>query len=235
MMTMARIVWIGSLLVAVGVGVTLAQSNGGQFCVRAFEDANGNGSRDPGEALIQSGFSANLQNAGGVVIDSASIEQSDTRASGLICFQGLPAGDYGLFVTSAVYQPTASDRLTASIQPGELPALLEFGAQRIDGDIDLQAIEAANTSAQAEDDAALERLAVSTLGAVGAMFVTLLIGLLLYIFVMRPPRSYQSAAYPVEGDPYARFRPPSQRPGHPPRQRQHPPDDESYPDSQDFT
>lgn len=200
-----RLTWTilaAALTVTVWAAPAAAQQNGGQFCVRAFEDLNGNQVRDPGEPLIQSGITANLQDADGVIIAIATMEESSTRAQGLICFRDLPAGQYGVFVTTATFTPTTVDNITGTIGPGQLPAVLEYGAQRI------EAAAAPVIAAEDPTNNTLERLLIAALGGVTAMIVVALIGFALFWFFVRPRRPAQPAG-PV--DPYARYRPPQQR------------------------
>ncbi|RMG71026.1 MAG: hypothetical protein D6711_16215, partial [Chloroflexi bacterium] len=71
-----------------------AQNTGGQFCVRAFLDTNANQIRDPGEPILPGNISVNLLDDSGAIILTDTLENSTTRASGLVCFNNLPAGQY---------------------------------------------------------------------------------------------------------------------------------------------
>jgi hypothetical protein len=193
------------ILLMVGVWDAAAQSDGtdgtnqadGQFCVRAFIDANANGQIDPGEEFIEANLVANLQTADGVVIDTQSMSDSPTRAQGLLCF-ALSPGDYRVFVTSAVYEPTTDAALTATINAAGLPAVLEYGGQVI-------GVEPSSAEPAPEDNP-LERLLVSTMAAVIAMLVFGGLGLVWYLLALRP-RLKQSESQPT-ADSDARFRRP---------------------------
>lgn len=206
-----------AVLLAAGLVASAQDAPGGAFCARAFDDVNGDQQRDPLEPMLAVGFAVHLQNADGVVIASQAVEESPDRGAGLVCFRGLAAGQYGLFVTSAIYRPTTPSQMVASITPGELPVVLSYGAQRID-----LGINPADYAAAQTDDGGMERLVAASLGAAAAMLVTLLIGALMFFFVMRAPASARAAP------PAAPRRRP---PGFPPPQR--PPGSDPYGPYQD--
>ena len=78
MQRLSFLMLIAVLLTATGVSA----QTGGQFCVRSFEDRNGNSTLDPGEPLLTSGISANLLNAESVIVASALLADSPTAAPG---------------------------------------------------------------------------------------------------------------------------------------------------------
>lgn len=162
-----------------------AQQANGEVCVRAFQDANGNGIRDLNDVPLQGGISANLLNEQGVIVASALLANSPTVTRGLICFQSLPAGQYTLEVTSADFKPTTPTSLTTVIQGGdtpEVPYVMEFGGQ------DLSLAPASDASqVMVEDDPAsvLTRIMISALGALAALIVMTLLGLVIYLVAFR--------------------------------------------------
>jgi hypothetical protein len=173
----------------------LAQT-GGQVCVRGFEDRNANGILDGGEPLLTSGLSADLLNAGQIVVASALLDDSPTAAQGVICFQLLTPGQYSLVVTAAGYRATTPSTLTASITDGTLPTVMEFGARRLDAEATAQAPAAAPVS---ERDT-LARIVLSLLGALVVMAATVVLGALVYMIVVRP-RPRRMTPVPAAGLP----------------------------------
>src|SRR5690606_15345659 len=110
----------------------------GQFCVRSYEDRNANQTRDQGEPLLVAGIGADLLDESGIVVASALLADSPTAAQGIICFQFLPPGQYTIQVTSAEYRATTPETMTVTLVGGELPAVLEFGAQSVSAMIETQ-------------------------------------------------------------------------------------------------
>ena len=110
--------------------LTLAQG-GGQFCLRAFEDRNGNGSLEPGEPLLTAGVSAELRDAAGLVVASGLLDSSPMAAQGVICFQFLQPGEYTLVVSSAARAATGDTSFTQRIDEGALPILVDYGARQL--------------------------------------------------------------------------------------------------------
>ena len=174
-----------ALCVLIFVFVAVANAQGeGQFCVRAFEDRNGDGLRDPGEPLLQAGISAELTNASGVIIGSALLIDSPTASQGIICFEGLDSGQYGITVTSAEYASTTAATMMSTISEGGLPAVMEFGAQRVDA-INAEALD---TAAETDTDEAVQRLLLAALGALVVATGMFFIGLIFFVIIMRDRR-----------------------------------------------
>lgn len=178
----------------------LFAQEGGQFCARAFEDRNANGTRDAGEPLITRGISAVLMDAAGVVVASAILDNSPTAGQGVICFQGLAPQQYTMMISSAEFTATTADNLTMNVVAGELPPVLEFGGQRIAG-ADTP-VSAAPESAF-EQEELVERALLASLGALGAMLVTSIVGLFVYVIAFRGRRS-QPVQPPVDDFLYRR-------------------------------
>ncbi len=182
--------WIAALILLSLSPAAMAQT-GGQFCVRAFEDRNSNGIRDTGEPLLNSGVSADLLNAEQIVIASALLSDSPTAVQGIICFQMLAEGQYSLVVTAAEFTPTTPNTLTASISDGTLPTVMEFGARRLD----MAPAAAEPAASPLSDRDMLARMVLSGLGALVAMAGMVVLGVLIYLVIMRPRPAY-APAYP---------------------------------------
>lgn len=174
-------------------GMVTAQT-GGQFCVRAFEDRNANGLKDDGEPLLTRGVSANLQNADGVVIASALLDDSPTAAQGVMCFQFLEAQEYTLSLTSADYTPTTAASFTEFINVGAIPMLVEYGAQR--ADFAVVPVDATEQPAAEVDflEEALPRIVLSGLGALLVMAGMVVLGGFIYLVAFHR----RGQAQPVE-------------------------------------
>ena len=187
------------LLVALANSI-VAQDAGGQFCARAYEDRNSNGQRDAGEPLLTRGIGAHLQDATGIILATAIIDNSPTAAQGVICFTNLIPGQYTMGITSAEYTATTLENMTANITGGGVPVVFEFGGRRTDM---LVVVEQTDTTDQ---DILLERALFSGLGAIIAMLGTAFIGLVIYLIFLRR----RNQVVPV-GVPDARYMRPDPR------------------------
>ena len=170
---------LASALLLASAMLTLAQG-GGQFCLRAFEDRNGNGSLEPGEPLLTAGVSAELRDSAGLVVASGLLDSSPMAAQGVICFQFLQSGEYTLVVSSAARAATGDASFTRRIDEGALPILVDYGARQLP-------VAAPSAPARATTDLAqlLPRIGLSLLGALlvmAGMFVT---GALIWFFALR--------------------------------------------------
>lgn len=169
----------GLLLAA--VAATHAQGDG-QFCLRSFEDRNGNGVLDPGEPLLTAGVSAELHDAEGLVLASGLLDESPTAAQGMVCFQFLQSGEYTLLASSAMSTATGPVRFTQRVEAGGAPVLVDFGARF------MPAPTAVAPSRPARDlTQLLPRLAVSLLGALLVSGVMLVLGALIWFLALRRP------------------------------------------------
>jgi len=160
-----------------------AAQGDGQFCVRSFEDRNANQLRDQGELLLNSGMGADLLDESGIVVASALLADSPTAAQGVICFQFLPPGQYTIVVTSAEYRATTPDTMTVTLVGGELPSVLEFGAQSVATIVELQ------PEAQSEPEPDWPRIVTAAAGAVIALLVMQILGLMIYLLRFRRRRT----------------------------------------------
>lgn len=183
---MRRIILILAILLM--LAVCAQAQGGGQFCLRAYQDRNGNGMLDAGEPFITAGVSANLLNADNVVIASATLDDSPNAAQGVICFQFLEAGPYTLTVTSADYTATTADTMTATIAAGTLPTVMEYGAQRIEAAAAPTAVPASPLQALLDDPELPQRVVISTLGALLIMAGMVVLGGMIYLLAFRPRR-----------------------------------------------
>lgn len=184
----------------------LTQSTTGEFCVEAFEDRDGNGVHDAGEPFLTRGLSAQLLDANNIVIQTALIDNSPTAGRGLICFQAPPA-QYTLSITSAEFLATTASNLTVNLASNDR-LLLEYGGQRVQ----VAPVDDATSadSSTTDTDELTERAIIAGTGAVIAMFITMVLGFLLYVIFLRgrgrnrplPPYQY------AQPDDY-RYRPPT--------------------------
>ena len=179
--TRAPLLWLGLLLLC--AAAALAQDSG-QICLGAYADDNGNGRRDEIEAPITRGVAASLLNERGVTIASQLLVDSAYAADGLLCFDGLLAGDYQVVISSSQYQATTASSAGASVRPGTAPARIDFGARRLVGEYlpDPAAIVGAL------DRPAQQTLLVAGLAAAGAIVVMSLLGVVVYVLVVRRRR-----------------------------------------------
>ena len=132
-------------------GMAWAQ-NTGQVCMLVYLDANSNGGRDAGETLLNQGVGADLMDANGITIATRLLEDSPFAEDGIICFDALPAGEYGLRMTSAEYAATTSDAATASLGIGAPPPRVDIGVAPLFESVPAQA------SWTIDHDAAVELL-----------------------------------------------------------------------------
>jgi len=150
--------------------LTLTQAQeGGQFCLRAFEDRDADGSLDPGEPLLTAGVSAELRDAAGLVVASGLLGSSPTAAQGVLCFQFLRPGEYTLLASHAAWR--VSSGFTRRIEV-DGPTLVDFGAQN-------PALPARPATSL------LPRVGLATLGALLVMGAMLLTGALLWFYALR--------------------------------------------------
>jgi hypothetical protein len=175
---MYRIILLLIVVTLVFAGAVTAQNSGGQFCLRAFEDSNGNAVRDANEPLLTRGVSANLLDASGVVVASALLDSSPTAAQGIICFQFLAAGQYSMVVTSADFTPTTPVTLTANITDGAQPTVVDFGGRPLSA-LPTTAAPAGQAQPINERDL-LARVAISGIGSLIIVVGMIVLGLIIY-------------------------------------------------------
>lgn len=179
---------IFALLLSLSLGaMAFAQSSGGQICIRAFEDRNGNGQQDANEPPITRGLTATLADGQGVIINTSAMETSPNASSGTLCFQRLEAGQYTMRVVSADYNATTPNEFISAVSDTGVPQVFPFGGQVIPIEIVPQ-----NTStggdlslSPAEQRAAFIRLLFAGIGAVVIMGAMTVVGALIYFFALR--------------------------------------------------
>lgn len=195
---MTRKIWavfviFGIYLGYFGITQTQAQT-GGQFCVRSYEDRNGNGLFDPqDEPLLTRGISIELLNSNSIVLASALLDKSPNADAGVVCFQNLSDGDYSVMISSADYAATTPRLVSKTVSSTALPTVIEFGAQRIgSGEAVVPVAQAQTTSAPSFSEMTPEqmqafvlRLAFSAVGGVLMMLFMLFIGFFIYMLRMR--------------------------------------------------
>ncbi len=191
----ALLIWLILLLAAFAA---VAQDTG-QICLQAYADADGDGVRSEIEAPIRRGVAASLLNDGWVTIASLLLEDAP---DGLVCFDGLLAGNYQVVISSSEYQATTATSVSASVQPGAAPARIDFGARRLVGEYIPDPVAIVG----ALDRAAQQTLIVAGLAAAGAIVFMSLLGALIYFMVIRrrwrrrrAPRSSVAPLVPLAG------------------------------------
>ncbi|PJF29890.1 MAG: hypothetical protein CUN52_06085 [Phototrophicales bacterium] len=177
--------WILFLIIVMAtiIPVTHAQQGNSQFCVRAYEDDNGNMMRDPGEPLLQSGIIVSLHDMRGVVIGTATLENSPTREQGLVCFNNLPDGQYAIFVDSVQYRATTTENMIAQLSTTSQLAVLEYGGQNLQRN---QTTSIAQNTAPTTFTPNWERVGVAAIWGSATAMIVGTIGLLLYVLFIRP-------------------------------------------------
>ena len=176
--------WIVALLgVTLTLGNVLAQTLGGQACLRAFEDRNANGVYDPDEPFITRDIGATLTDINGLIVQTGLLDDSPRAAQGILCFGGLTDGQYTIRVASAAFQTTTSPLFVVSVTQGSAPSVVDVGAQIISASPPGPATrETGFTLAQ------LERIAVAAIGGATVVFVMLIFGWILSTLFLRKPQ-----------------------------------------------
>ncbi len=173
------------------IGSTVhAQTSGGQFCVRAFEDTNANSKLDAGEALLTHGINVNLLDAQNVTIASALLDQSPTAAQGVVCFQFLAAGQYTINISSAEYKATTPASITTTIADGGLPTVVEFGGQAVVAPTNSAGVSGGVSVPAADAEAnQLVRILIATAGTLIVIIGMGILGFIVYMlaFSRRQP------------------------------------------------
>ena len=108
-------------ILAYALVIASAQDTG-QICLLAFVDQDEDGRRATTELPIKRGIAAGLLDERGVTIRSLLLNDSAYAAEGLLCFEGLLAGEYGVIVSSSEYNATTPTMTKAIVRPGAPPA-----------------------------------------------------------------------------------------------------------------
>lgn len=122
---MSNMAKFGSMLIALlilaGIPGRMGHAQSGAICVIAFEDANQNALRDPGEPTLND-VNLNLMVGSNIVVAN-----HVTEGNAPFCFEGLPAQQYTLSAESHLYQPVDAAPRSFLLRAGER-VTLEFGA-----------------------------------------------------------------------------------------------------------
>lgn len=164
-------------------GLLLAQSSGGQFCVRAFEDRDSDGQRDADEPTLTRGLSINLLDANNITVASTLLEQSPTADQGIVCFVNLATGQYTISVTSAEYNPTTPTSLTTTISADAVPTVVDFGGRPTVASETPQPISSSPVADTDRDQ--LLRIVLAGLGALVVIAGMGILGVLIYLIAFR--------------------------------------------------
>lgn len=205
---------------ALAVGVVTAQTNNGQICLSAFEDTNGNQVKDQGEAPITQDIVVTLADAQNIIVQSLMMDDSSLASNGVVCFQGLAAGQYTLTAASANYDATTTTSfLTAVDASGNVQRFDYGGKLAISRPTGASAAAASGVLTPERQAAIIDRLLRSSVGALIAVSVLGLLGVIVYWTGFRlPPRSRvirSTGQYPAVG--YAPPVPGTYTPGTPMR------------------
>jgi hypothetical protein len=170
------------LALALGVCGTVSAQTGGQFCVKAFEDRNGNGTQDAGEPVLSRGLNINLLNETGVVIQSAILENSQRAPFGEHCFQFLAEGQYSVIVSGADFLATTAGTMTAVVTASGAPVVMPFGGQRL---ASTTTGSTAAPASAAQRQAQLEQIVVALLAALVVIAMMVVFGVVVYLAAFR--------------------------------------------------
>ena len=183
--------WLVQASLAFVLIITVAQDTG-QICLLAFVDRDEDGRRTESEAPLTRGVVASLLDERGVTIRSRLLEDSPYAAEGLLCFEELLAGKYGVIASSSEYNATTSTAAEATVRPGAPPARIDFGAKPLTAEI----LPGVLTGLAALGDNAVQSLLVAG-GAFAALTIMLsMLGTLIFALIMRRRRRAPVSAPP---------------------------------------
>jgi hypothetical protein len=151
------------------------QADTGSICVLAFNDANRNKARDPGEGLLAD-ISVDL-----MVNQNVIIANHITDGTEPFCFKNLPIQQYHVNFSSPTYEASTSNTFALSLSVGE-QATREFGAASKATPLDPATNEQRGLSIPLTTPV---RLALSIMGAVIAMAFVAAIGMILFALFVR--------------------------------------------------
>jgi len=173
---------------ALAVGVVNAQNNG-QLCLSAFEDTNGSQLKDQGEAPITQDIVVTLADAQNIIVDSKLLDDSPLASNGVVCFQGLAAGQYTLTAASANYDATTTTSFLTAVDASGNVQQFNYGGKLAISKPTVLTTNADGTPVLTPERQAaiLERLLRSSLGALVAVSVLGLLGVIVYWTGFRMP------------------------------------------------
>ncbi len=197
MMKRNSILVMAIIVVTLLVVPVLAQTSGGQICIRSFEDRNSNGILDVGEPLITRSVSASLTDSAGIIIGTQLLDDSSRAAQGIMCFQFLDEGQYTVSVTSADYNATGSNTFQAAVS-GLSAEVFDFGARSaIEQSESATSDSSAPASGASRQSAALQRLIFGAVGAVVITVFMLIAGAVIYFVYFQPRLNRLKASQPA--------------------------------------
>lgn len=186
------------LLLALTGALSQAQASSGQVCVRAFQDRNANAQLDGGEPVITRGLSAALK-VDGIIVDTLLMDDSPTRAQGILCFQRLEPGQYSVTIRSADYTSTTDSEFVTAVSATGLPQTFDYGGQIVTVTAPVAEASPDDLSLTPEEQRRLiARLTVAGIGAALVIGLMAVIGAVIYFFLARGNRQpqYATGAYP---------------------------------------
>jgi hypothetical protein len=160
--------------------------NRGQFCVRAYEDRNGNAVFDLGEPTLSDGVSVTLSDESQVILASTTLAESPNVATGQVCFPDLADGTYTLTVAAAEFQATTQTIYRATITSTSLPTVVDFGGVRLAAAQNPTANRTTGGGLLNLPRTTVERFIVASLSALVVMAVMVVMGVVVYMFGLRP-------------------------------------------------
>lgn len=193
---LTRLIPALSLLIVVFAAVVspaVAQT-GGQICLSAFEDVNGNQLKDQGEAPITQDIVVTLADAQGIIVQSLLLDDSPLSSNGVVCFQSLPAGQYTLTASSANYDATTNTSFLTAVDATGNVQRFDYGGKLA---ISRSTAQPSNTGVMTpqRQSALIERILFSSIGALIAVAVLGFLGILVYWFGFRLPPKSRVASY----------------------------------------
>jgi hypothetical protein len=189
---------IALLLILTVVGIAAAQTSGGQICVRAFEDRNGNGQKDENEPPIIHGLSASLINEQGIIIETMLMDSSPNASSGMMCFQRLEAAQYSMRVSSADYMATTTNEFIGVVSDTGIPVVFPYGGQVIPIEVPQTTHNDALSLTARDQQTLFAKLVIAVLGAIIIMGAMMVVGAIIYfVFLRKRPQPLPAtSAYP---------------------------------------
>lgn len=169
--------------------VVASAQDTGQICLLAFVDQNEDGRRAGTEAPITRGIAASLLDQRGVTIRSQLLEDSPYAAEGLLCFENLLAGEYGIIVSSSEYRAMSPTVAEAIVRPGAPPARIDFGAKPLTQ----ETLPSVLTGLAALDEEAVQSLLVVGGASAAVIILMSLLGTLVVANIIRRRREMASA------------------------------------------
>ncbi|GAB4574217.1 MAG: hypothetical protein Kow0077_19650 [Anaerolineae bacterium] len=176
-MTLRNYVVIGLTLIALlaAIPLAVAQESNGRICVTAYYDADQNGTRGPLEPLLAN-IVVTLQNEQAVSVGNYITDgQSEPY-----CFDGLAAGTYFVSFSGGMMSPTGESDFAVTLNPGGIPAQVQYGAIDEGAAASAPAQAAAPSTSTSLDQTTLLRIVFAVAGAVLVMVGLAIVGVVIY-------------------------------------------------------